>query len=72
MSAVDTATIRRAAEVMRREDQPFFDKLSDLLIDLADGIDDDGFAGGCPVPDGVRTVAEAYLTDPGAVPERVA
>jgi hypothetical protein len=66
VSAVDTATIRRAAQRMRTDGWHVMGPIADLLTDIADGQDEQ------TILDGALTVATAYDADPGELPESAA
>jgi hypothetical protein len=62
---VSADTLRRAAERMRREHAPFFDYMAEWLEDTANGVSFGDRA------EHLTNLAEAYLDDPGPVPEVV-
>lgn len=65
-----TATLlRRAAETMRREESEFFDRLADWLEETARYADGSA-RHDTDIPFAVAT-AEAYLADPGELPEAI-
>lgn len=63
------ARLREAAATMRREDDPFFDAVAELLIDVADDLDA-GPGGDDTAATHAAAIADAYLGDPA--PERSA